>query len=120
MCYRCVAKPESQLRLDKDGEWTAKCVECQNEYPYSKVEDTYNGYICNDCGLSNGFTPSNGSYGGKYDMKACDFCLDVNPISDMISVNSYTLCAYCESLERKHGTISGNSGVIQVSGGEML
>ena len=114
MCYRCAAKPKAQLRLDKDGEWTVNCVECREEFKYDEVEDTYNGYLCDTCGYNTSFNISGSSYGGnRHDIKSCDYCGDYQPTKEMVVVNSYTLCAYCESTEKKYG------GAIQISGGNL-
>ena len=112
MCYRCVAKPKAQLRLDANGDWKVKCVECKQEFQYDEVEDTYNGYLCDTCGYNTSFNISGSSYGGnRYDMKSCDYCGDYQPAKELVVVNSYNLCAYCESTEKKYG------GAIQISGG---
>ena len=102
-CYKCSNKPTDSLRLNKDGEWTGTCVECKTECKYDQLQDSYNGYLCDICNYNSGYIHSGGSHGGRIEKQtSCDYCGDYQPSSEMAIVNSYVLCAYCESTEKKY------------------
>ena len=61
------------------------------------MTDTHSGYVCDICDKESSKT---GSWGGE--MKQCDYCGDYQPGNELVLYNSYDLCAYCESMEKKY------------------
>ena len=85
------------LILDENGNWLAKCVDCDSNTIVDKMTDTHSGYVCDICDKESSKT---GSWGGE--MKQCDYCGDYQPGNELVLYNSYDLCAYCESMEKKY------------------
>ena len=106
ICYQCADKPEKQLKMDNNGDWMARCTDCNMDVFYDDLAyDTQGGYICKTCGYNSGYIKSSTDRIVEEKMHSCDFCGDGVAVIDMRYTEGYGLCKYCYDAEynRKNG-----------------
>ena len=102
-CYKCTDKNGESLRLDKDGEWCADCVDCDNKTRFEDLTNTAKGYVCSTCINASSFSSYGGtSYNDRMNLRPCDYCGDYEPSEELAIFRGLSLCAYCESTEKAY------------------
>ena len=94
VCFKCEGKTDETLHMDKNGSWTAECMDCSNVEEYDNLIYTGSGYVCIPCNADTS------RYVSSFNSQ-CDFCGDYEPAQDLYTKHGYRLCQHCYDADQK-------------------
>lgn len=80
------------LKLDSDGNWSANCEDCKQKKMYDELVWIGRAYSCHECIAWN-------------DEKSgciCDYCGDDVWEGEIVEVDGYKVCSYCDETNKKY------------------